>query len=160
MEKTNEEDLNFVENLIKSSLLLLRDKDMNLFHSQKNSDANGQKLHEVCINHRFSIYLEKYLKENMINYYVDNNKKYTRPDIIVHTRDYRNELYNNYLIIEVKKDENSIEDEKKIKAFMREGDYLYKYGCKIKYGNLQDNYNIKLYYSLNGKIINKKKIIL
>jgi hypothetical protein len=176
MKRTNKDDLNFVENLIKSSLLLLRDKDMDLFHAQNNSNLNVQKLHEVCINHRFSGYLENCLKENMIDYYVDieynknnylpkrlyidGNKKDIRPDIIVHTRNNKNKLHKNYLIIEAKKDEDSTEDEQKIKVFMAEKDYLYKYGCKIIYGNLQDNYNIKIYFSLDGKEISEKNIVL
>jgi hypothetical protein len=172
MKRTNKADLNFVENLIRTSLLSLRDKDMNLFHSRQNSDVNEQKLHEVCINHRFSIYLENHLKEKMINYYVDIeynkndyfpkklHKKDVRPDIIVHARDDKNKLCKNYLIIEVKKDEDSKVDEEKIKAFMEGGDYLYKYGCKIRYGDLKDDYNIKLYYSLDGKKIDEKEIIL
>jgi hypothetical protein len=176
MKISNERDVISLKELIKNSLLNLKNKDINLFENASNN-AQERKLHEICINHRLAVYIENHLKEKNLDYCVDieynknhympkklkvngSNKK-VRPDIIVHTRVEKiNGLDKNYLIIESKKDEDSKEDEDKIKAFMKDDQYYYKFGCKIKYGNLTNDYNIKIYYSKDGNKIEDETISL
>jgi len=165
-----------VKHLIKSSLLILRDKDIELIKSEvrfSNNDTE-QKLHEVCINHRLAVYIEKNLNDE--NYFVDieynknnyapkilqtdNCQKEVRPDIIVHTRTKDTNYHKSYLIIESKKDKDSEKDEEKIKAFIKSTDYSYKFGCKIIYGDLYSKCKIKVFYSLDGKKIDSDEIKL
>lgn len=184
MKKSDEQDVNFVKDLIKKSLLDLREKDINLIeytlnntHKDASNNSEERKLHETCINHRLAVYIEDYLKEKKLGYFVDieynkyryipkevmmnGSKKRVRPDIIVHTRVKKiKELDANYLIIETKKDKDSRKDEIKIKAFMKDSRYCYRFGCKIKYGDLGNTCDVKIYYSKDGNNFEVETIFL
>ena len=164
--RSDEQQVNFVEEIIKKSLKDLIEFDIELLENP------AQKLHENCINHRLAVYIEKHLKKAGKEYLVDveyNKSNYLpkklmirkgeeeneiRPDIIVHSRTKNTEsLENNYLIIEAKKDKDSGYDEEKVKAFMSDEMFCYRFGCVIKYGDLQKNCKVKLfYYPLTGEL--------
>jgi len=118
------------------------------------SEVDARKLHEVCINHRFSNHLEKYLTEDLekeivekIYFDIEFNRegekpkyvkgKLYRPDIIVHNRK-SGEEKKNILIVECKKADASCSDiendRSKIVDFMTDEKYLYQYGLQIIYG--------------------------
>lgn len=175
---SNKDEINQITEILIAAFGDLRENDKQLIgnHGDNESYCNKQKLHEVCINHRLAIYIEKHLKCKNLNYNVDieyNKKNYSskeieingnckevRPDIIVHIRANNKGIQDNYLIIEAKKDKNSTYDKNKINSFMRDPSFLYKFGCKIIYGDLGESCNIKLYYSENGQKIDYVEIKL
>lgn len=119
---------------------------------------DSRKLHEVCINHKLAIYLEKEILPIIDSadqkYFVDiefnregiNKKKViwcngeelvVRPDIIIHNRK-SDEQKMNFLIVECKKNgaqQAEIDgDRKKIHVLMENDRYKYSYGLQVVYG--------------------------
>lgn len=97
------------------------------------------------------------LDEKIVYAYELNEKVKRRPDIIVHTR--RENIQGiapNYLIIEAKKSKFSETDKKKIKAFMEDPQYQYRFGAQIIYHELVHP-TIILYYKQKGEV--KEKIL-
>ena len=133
-----------------------------------------RKLHEVCINHKLSIYLEEYLLPVFSDYdqtlfidiefnregdrikeiSLDGKDERVRPDIIIHNRKTGKEKCN-ILVIECKKDpvneEDFKKDKNKINALMTDPSYEYSYGLQVIYSN--DSINGKLYYKEDGDIL-------
>lgn len=160
---------------IKNACQKLQNKDGSLFHRpiEEGSNYDARKLHEVCINHKLANYLEEFilpiLEYKNIRYFVDIefnregvNKKeikingigeVVRPDIIVHNRKTGDEKHN-FLVAECKKssankDEKG-DDVKKLKAFIRDDRYKYRYGLQIIYGN--DKIKATLFYCDQGEM--------
>jgi len=131
------------------------------FSSKKGTTKISRKLHEVCINHRLAVYLEKntpaILKHDEKNYplFVDiefnrkgndpkrwqtQNGKFVeiRPDIIIHNRKNGTEGFN-FLVVECKKagarKKSLEEDLNKIKKFIEDNDYSYHYGLQVIYNS-------------------------
>lgn len=174
-------ELETIEQIIRSSLRELKQNDYNLFELDSESEIIEyipdkleleRKLHEVCINHRFAVYLENFIKQVDPSFCVDieynryyKNEKvlksdyYTgivRPDIIIHKRSL-NSLDQHLLIIEAKKDKTDEKDELKIKSFMSDPKYRYKYGARIRYNMLSDK-RVEIYFH-DGDNISKKQLL-
>lgn len=160
-----------MENLkiaIKSSFEELIKKDGVLFSCEIEQDTtyDARKLHEVAINHRLAIYLEKFLATQSLFVDIEYNREggsvktiegnVYRPDIIVHNR-MSNENKNNYLIVECKKDIDSFEDQNKIKSFMENDKYKYKYGLKVIYRGT--GIEGTLFYFENNELIKEDIIV-
>jgi hypothetical protein len=174
MKAVNDEQLQYVKNLMRNTINKLRDNDYDLFDLPDEAcvcefdidkDKLERKLHEVCINHRFACYLEAEIKKIQPSYYIDieynrcykkakyvgDDKKIFRPDILVHTRATKlDNVPQHYLIIEAKKEIVSKKDEEKVQAFMMDQNYEYLFGITIKYGDLKPAL-CKVFYSLNGQ---------
>lgn len=171
----SETDINNLKDLLKlsASELLKNDKDIiNKYNDSKASDWYGRKLHEVCINHRFGYYLEKFACNFELNgYFFDlefnrkgDERKYSqpedsekekeerRPDIIIHRRVVSPEKINNYLIIEAKKMTINAKDIRTIKSLLKDNDYRYKFGVSISYSLMPNAIMMKIYKYNNGKI--------
>jgi hypothetical protein len=141
---------------------------------------DSRKLHEVCINHKLAIYLEKQILPIISGadqkYFVDiefnregiNKKKIivcngeelvVRPDIIIHNRK-SGEQKKNFLIVECKKNGAKLaeidDDRKKIRAFMENDKYKYSFGLQVVYG--KDEIKGTLFYK-NGQAIEQEEII-
>ena len=136
----------------------LIDKDGELFGFKINeeSEKNGRKLHEVCINHKLAIYLSNHtfplLQERGLQYFadiefnrngekekaviIDHSKQVVRPDIIIHNRKDGDEK-SNFLIVECKKhgcsQKEYDDDVTKIRGLMLSEDYQYEYGLMVIY---------------------------
>ena len=117
-----------------------------------------RKLHEVCLNHRLAIHLSARIAAAQIiedfddKMYVDieftrlgleakvltvnGQDKVVRPDIIVHDRN-DNPVDGNFLVVECKKagcqQQLLDNDAEKIRAFMNDGRYKYKFGLQVIY---------------------------
>ena len=162
-------DQTIIESIIKRAICDLKRNDMDIVELDEESqvfeylpdqEKLERKLHEVCINHRLAVYLEKYIKKIDPSYHIDieynryyKNKKHVdtknykgnvRPDIIVHKR-MNSEGVQHLLIIEAKKDKTDSIDEEKIIAMMEDSKYGYKYGSRIRYNSIRD-IKIDLYY--------------
>lgn len=145
------------------------DEESIIFESLEDKMEVERKLHEVCINHRFAIYIEKYLQEIDKSYFVDieynryyKNIKYVdstyykgniRPDIIIHKR-LSNIGTPHLLAIEIKKDQFSDRDKDKVYALMTDPKYNYKFGARVIYFELS-NIQIEFCYKEGGVIKSK-----
>jgi len=141
---------------------------------------DSRKLHEVCINHKLAIYLEKeilpIISDANQKYFVDiefnregiNKKKIivrngeelvVRPDIIIHNRK-SGQQKRNFLIVECKKSgaqpSEIKDDERKIRAFMENDKYKYSFGLQVVYG--KDGIKGTLFYK-NRQAIEQEEII-
>lgn len=165
-----------IENIIKNAVIDLKKNDIAIIELDEESTVLEsiagkkeleRKLHEVCINHRLAVYIEKYVREVDSSYFVDieynryyKNEKYVdttyhqgnvRPDIVVHKRVTCDENQH-LLVVEAKKEILNSIDESKIKALMKDPKYNYKYGARIKYGNIRD-IHIDLYHKEENRIV-------
>jgi|WetSurMetagenome_2_1015567.scaffolds.fasta_scaffold214760_2 hypothetical protein len=161
-------DKNKIIEIIKLSLNELKEKDSILLNVNNNSRSS--KLHEICINHKLTNYLEKYFKIEDIKFMSDKyfdiefnkngndpkkiDNKECRPDIILHNRKYNKDKIN-FLIIECKKSSASSDAKKKDKTriikFMKDVNLEYNYGLQVIY----DNKFLKfiLFSKNNGEVI-------
>jgi hypothetical protein len=141
----------------------------------------SRKLHEVCINHRLAIYLEKEIPP-IINgadreYFVDlefnregiNVKKIrecngeeilVRPDIIIHNRKSGGGK-KNFLIVECKKKDGARQeeidfDQRRIRSFIEDERYEYSFGLQVVYG--KDKIKGTLFYKSGDGIIREEII--
>lgn len=169
--KIEEVIINAVNDLKKYDFELIKlDNKSKILEYDKFKEIYERKLHEVCINHRLAVYLEKYVNDNNFHYYnvdIEYNRYYknqkhvetglyqgiVRPDIIIHKR-VKHSNIQHLLVIEAKKTINDSDDEKKIKSLMEDHHYNYKYGAKIIYNNL-DNLKIDFFYHGKDKIETK-----
>ena len=135
--------------------LIILDMDSRVYESIPDKKELERKLHEVCINHRLAVYLERILQsKNINNYFVDieynryykNEKsvkflnglsRVCRPDIIIHKRMHKSDDQH-LLVVEAKKDMKSNVDIDKIKGFMMDENYKYQYGARIIYKQLKN----------------------
>ncbi len=168
-----EKDIKNIKLLLVEAFTLLEKNDSDLFSLPPESEVDEyenatkkyeRKLHEVCINHRLAHYIEillprffdgEYHVDIEYNRYYKNKKcldinnngvlSIVRPDIIVHTRTLKTNPHQHLLVIEAKKHHRSLEDEKKVKAFITDTHYEYVFGATIQYNNLSDG-SITLYY--------------
>lgn len=162
-----------IRNAILKSLELLKARDGMLFDCpiESNAPYDSRKLHEVCINHRLALYLEQEIvplfgnneffvdiefnKEGVDfkEIKIDGHKKVVRPDIIIHNRKSGNDK-KNILVVECKKKSTSQNDLKadvqKLKAFILDHRYQYKYGLQVVYDD--QRIDAKLFFSENGSI--------
>lgn len=154
--------------------LIMLESDSMVCESIQGKKEMERKLHEVCINHRLGVYLERILQsKDIYNYFVDieynryyKNEKFVktldgaigvfRPDIIIHRRMDRSDDQH-LMIIEAKKELASEADIKKIKAFMTDERYRYQYGARIIYNELI-NCRVDLFYFEENEI--KQECIL
>lgn len=156
----------------------LIDNDGELFGFQitEESEKNGRKLHEVCINHKLSIYLSNHifplLQERGLQYFadiefnrngereksviIDHSKQVVRPDIIIHNRKDGDEK-SNFLIVECKKHgcspEKYNDDVTKIRGLMLSKDYQYEYGLMVIYN--EDAVESQFFWHKDNDIVSK-----
>lgn len=151
-------DIHQVVKILKQSVELVYIQDASLIETNA---------HEQAITHRIAYYFENmlmlypwYIQEGYnidveYNRYYDdpkrkNDQSLCKPDIILHRRGY-NKLYDNLLVIEVKKnsDEN-LRDFDKLSEFTNQrGKYKYHLGIYI---NLKKDFNqVEYTYFSNGK---------
>ncbi len=144
-------------------------------YSQDGYDS--RKLHEVCINHRLAIHIERHISpvimcDNKIYVDIEFNKEGTnikklvgsinvvRPDIIIHNRKSGNDKHN-ILVIECKKKgatSRELEDDKEnVLALMSDDKYKYIYGSQIIYS--KNDVKCLIYYKHNNDILCKDFII-
>jgi hypothetical protein len=175
-----------MKNQIKQAVLkafsTLKRDDGSLFDCEIEEEFgyDSRKLHEVCINHKLAIYLEKEILPIISGadqtYFVDiefnregiNKKKIiirngeelvVRPDIIIHNRK-SGEQKKNFLIVECKKSGALLvdikDDRKKIRAFMLNDKYRYSFGLQVVYG--KDGIKGTL-FNKNKQVIEQEEII-
>jgi len=168
---------NLAEAIIKSFQNLI-EQDGELFGFKINEDAenNARKLHEICINHKLSIYLSDHifplLKERGQRYFtdiefnrngerekaviIDNEKQVVRPDIIIHNRKDRDEK-SNFLVVECKKDgcskKDYDDDISKIIGLMTSVDYQYEHGLMVLYK--EKSIEAQFFYHKDRKIVSE-----
>lgn len=176
-------DQDKIERILKKSIRDLKINDSDLISIDEDSVVieyipekikHERKLHEVCINHRLAVYLERHLSEEAENNYcvdIEYNRYYknqkavktadfdfnVRPDIIVHKRMERT-APQHLLVIEAKKDQVDQNDERKIRALMKDERYQYLYGARIVYRDYK-RIKIDFYYKIKDEIKNKKLIV-
>ena len=176
-------DQNKIEKILKKSIRDLEINDSDLISIDEDSIVieyipekikYERKLHEVCINHRLAVYLDRHLREEAGNHYcvdIEYNRYYknqkavktadfdsnVRPDIIVHKRMDRT-APQHLLVIEAKKDRVDQYDEKKIRALMKDERYQYLYGARIVYKDCK-KIKIDFYYKIKDEIKNKKLFV-
>lgn len=165
--------LEAVGQLLKNdSDLIILDMDSQVYESIPKRKVLERKLHEVCINHRLAVYLERVVQSmDLNNYYVDieynryyKNEKSVemlnggpevcRPDIIIHKRMHKSNDQH-LLVVEAKKDLESDADIDKIKAFMNDKRYMYQYGARIIYKEFK-NCIIDFFYIEEETIKNER----
>jgi hypothetical protein len=153
----NEMKVETLKEYIKECFHLLIDQDGNLFECPLVDDKlyNERKLHEICINHRLAMHFENVIapRLNSEKYYVDiefnreginykqlrsnGQKDLVRPDIIIHNR-HSGDKKKNFLVVECKKEDASDQDKKKdlkkLKGFITNQEYQYKFGLQVIYG--------------------------
>ena len=162
-----------IQNAILQSFESLRIHDGMLFDCPIEIEApyDSRKLHEVCINHRLALHLERSIIPllNGDEFFVDiefnreggNFKKIkaegreerVRPDIIIHNRR-SGDNKKNFLVVECKK-KNANEDKinadvKKLEAFIQDPKYQYEYGLQVTYDD--KNITALLLFSLDGEV--------
>jgi hypothetical protein len=122
------------------------------------SEYGPRKLHEVCLNHRLAVHIERalapLLEEIGQRMFIDveftrnglaakvltvrGQDKIVRPDIIIHNRRNGNRKMN-FLVVECKKEPCSGElkgiDRDKIEAFLTDQRYEYYFGLQVLYGD-------------------------
>ena len=175
-------EIETIRNIIRKALEELVDKDDDIFKQKlpklgKSTEKErklNRELHETALNHRFAFYLENgFIAKNLTTYNVDieYNRNFSnpksvkirgikipvRPDILIHKRMKSSEPDAHLLIIEAKKGKTSGHDIDKIKAFMNDNDYKYKYGLTVSYAFNQNQVETILYSkSENNKIIKEQ----
>jgi hypothetical protein len=152
------EELKQIEWIMTWSLTMLVKNDASLFIANEEEERIvyggenelNRKLHEISINHRFSVYLEHAIRHSKLpRYSVDleyNRYHYSRkmartprgilevrPDIIVHSRTDRSVTPQHYLVIEAKKYLITDHDHEKIHALMLDDRYQYVFGATVSY---------------------------
>jgi len=163
-------DLSTVRNAVLKSLAELVHRDNHLFGAQANEDdlenpefpaiKTRRKLHEVSINHRLALYLEKNIlplirnsgRQDPVFVDIEFNRKgcglkgwvkngkfiEVRPDIIIHDRKDAKEKFN-FLVVECKKSPASKlklkRDLNKIRDFIQDKNYDYQFGLQVVYGS-------------------------
>jgi hypothetical protein len=144
---------------IRKAISMLKEKDGCLLGCpiEDVHEDNPRKLHEVCINHKLANYLEEFIMPLLSKYNgeffvdiefnreggnfkelkIENRLEVVRPDIIIHNRKTECQK-NNFLVVECKKSgakKNELDaDMAKLKAFIRDDKYRYKFGLQVKYG--------------------------
>jgi hypothetical protein len=160
-----------IKKIIKKALEELVAKDDDIFKQKlpklgKSTEKErklNRELHETALNHRFAFYLENGLiVEELTTYNVDieYNRNFSnlksvkirglkipvRPDILIHKRMKSSESDPNLLIIEAKKGKSSGHDIEKVKAFMNDMDYNYKFGLTVSYAYKPNQVEAIFYY--------------
>ncbi len=150
--------------------LLVFDTDLFSMLNQATQDLQERKLHEVCINHRLAVYLERSApKFGLLDYFVDieynrnmeNPKearrnaneapRIVRPDILIHRRTNLQTEIPHYLVIEAKKGNTSDADIDKIGRLLQDDRFRYKFGLTISYLSNLDFIIGKVYYYEQGQ---------
>lgn len=137
-----------VKSIIKEATRKLIEYDKELMGFSIEDNNNARKLHEICINHRLAVHLEKSFNNVDEEIFVDiefnrrgNSSKrlddeIVRPDIIVHNRKFNGDK-KNILVVEAKKNNTSSKllkkDRDKINGFLTNSDFQYLYGLFIQY---------------------------
>jgi hypothetical protein len=130
--------------IIENSISELKERDSYLLEND---------IHEQAISHKLACYISRQILDWHVDAEYNRNisvpkslringkKSNVRPDILVHRRGKNNDFYddNNLLIIEIKKNPTPTDRENdldKIKAFIREDPYYYKFGALISFEGL------------------------
>jgi len=134
----------------------------------------NRKLHEVTLNHRLAVYLEKNIlgtnySEHKVDieynrYYdeakmleINKEKCIVRPDILIHTRMDTDIHPSNALVVEAKKGKVSEFDIAKVCNFIENENYNYLFGMTISYCESEEFVSANLYY-YNGTEITMNPI--
>ncbi len=185
MKIATETELKTAEFIIRYALQMMKVNDSDLLCASAENVGEAvesryylgksRRLHEICLNHRLALYIELLISISRIKFKVDieYNRNYNspkivqyrtgaaliRPDILIHTRANQSpNAINNFMIIETKKDINSARDTDKIEAMMKDENYEYHVGVRIKYGSLGPDTKVVMYYSLDGINISSRLI--
>lgn len=166
-----------VREAVLRSFRRLVDEDGDLFDCpiEEHFPYDARKLHEVCINHRLAIHLEKVIipilkSDDAVFVDIEFNREGTdsksalingesrriRPDIIVHNRKTGREKVN-FLVVECKKQgaskDDLKEDRQKILALMEDKKYEYSFGLQVIYG--RDGVKGELFFKNGTRIISE-----
>lgn len=180
MKNPSEEQINIVISLMELSLKELLTQDLNILINELKNPISlndeekklDRKLHEITINHRLAVYIEKYINSVMPDFKVDleynrfyqNHKKVqteeglieARPDILVHKRVNIDELQH-FIAVECKKGKISEHDIIKIKGLISDENYNYLFGITISYSEILTDKKYTLYFFDGNEIINIEK---
>ncbi len=155
--------------------LLIFDRDLFSMLNQATQDIQERKLHEVCINHRLAVYLERSApKFGLHGYFVDieynrnmaipkearrnenETPRIVRPDILIHRRtDIRTDIPH-FLVIEAKKENTSTDDIDKIERLLQDNRFRYKFGLTVTYLSDPDLIKGTVYYYEQGQVKTKE----
>jgi len=165
MEKDNIKKLITVaiEKLVEKDEDIFKQKIPKLGKSTEKERKLNRELHETALNHRLAFYIEQGLLELKISNYnvdIEYNRNFSdkkrvkingvripvRPDILIHKRMRTTEETPHLLIIEAKKHKTISHDINKVKGFMEDIKFQYKFGLTISY--VYDSTKVKavLYY--------------
>lgn len=154
---------NAIGELVKKDNDIFKQQLPKLGKSSKKERLLNRELHETTLNHRFAFYLENGLiKEKITNYHVDieyNRNFYDqkrcrigkfripiRPDILIHKRMNTSADIPHLLVVEAKKDKTKEYDIVKVKCFIEDEQYHYKFGLTISYAYDSTKVKAVLYY--------------
>lgn len=175
-----DDDIHIVVELIERSLDELYHRDQALFvfdpreEMKRRSEAKemDSNVHEIAINHRFAVYLERnidkiypdrYFVDLEYNRYYRNKKEVTtptgifpvRPDILIHSRRNAEIIPQHYLAIEAKKGAASNQDIKKLEGLITDDSYQYLFGLAVSYSISEYQIMGQLFYlGDNGQVVN------
>ena len=164
-----------IEELVKRDDDIFKQKVPKLGKSTEKERKLNRELHETTLNHRFANYLEQgLLKTKNFDYNVDieYNRNFSdqkrvkigkiripvRPDILIHKRMRITENEPHLLVVEAKKHKTTGFDISKVKAFMEDEKFLYKFGLTISYAYDPTKVKAVLYYKDEQKIIKTEGI--
>lgn len=174
-EKIKEIITKSLNNLVKNDDDILKQKLPKMGKSTEKERILNRELHETSVNHRFAFYIENELiNEKITDYHVDieYNRNFSdqkrckigkfripvRPDILVHKRMKINEDTPHLLVIEAKKGKTNGHDIDKVKCFMNDEKYNYKYGLTVSYAHDQSKVKAVLYFKNGSNSINTEII--
>ena len=168
--------------LIKTALTELDNNDSNIFQTKKPKSGSttftereiNRELHETALNHRLAVYFENYLKLIKISDFsvdIEYNRNFSqpkvlktkgvktsvRPDILIHKRQDTTKTFN-LLVVETKKGKISSHDINKVKAFILDPEYLFKFGLTISYCYDQNQIKGRLYFRNSSNHIVEEEI--
>ncbi len=157
-----------IKRLVKFDDDIFKQKMPSLTKATEKERVLNRELHETTLNHRLAVYIEQVLKlKKVTGYHVDieynrnfSNPKFVnlgevripvRPDILVHKRmDKTPDAH--LFVIEAKKHITSSHDINKIKGFLTDPEYLYKYGLTISYAYNPRQVSARLYFTKGDTI--------
>ncbi|MCZ2130840.1 MAG: hypothetical protein LC109_11330 [Bacteroidia bacterium] len=176
-------DTNEIKQLIEEAIKKLVCNDDDIFKQKipklgKSTEKErklNRELHETTLNHRLAFYLEQGLIEKKVsNYHVDieYNRNFSdqkrvkisgiripvRPDILIHKRMRTTEETPHFLVVEAKKHKTTGHDISKVKGFMEDEKFLYKFGLTISYAYDPTKVKAILYYKDNQNVIKEEEI--
>ena len=164
-----------IEKLVNNDDDIFKQKIPKLGKSTEKERKLNRELHETTLNHRFAFYLEQGLINYKITGYnvdIEYNRNFSdqkrvkigkiripvRPDILIHKRMKTNEVIPHLLVIEAKKDKIKEHDINKVKGFIEDEKFLYKFGLTISYAYDPSKVKALLYFKDDKNIIKTENI--